>query len=51
MLTSMMGKVGGKGPEEGREDFTEDGTVDLKGRPILRSNTGTWRACFFIVGN
>ncbi|KAF2286786.1 hypothetical protein GH714_030334 [Hevea brasiliensis] len=23
-----------------REDYTEDGTVDIKGKPILRSNTG-----------
>ncbi|XP_050207117.1 protein NRT1/ PTR FAMILY 5.2-like [Mercurialis annua] len=41
-----------KGPANGRDDrdYTEDGTVDLKGRPILRSNTGKWRACGFIVG-
>ncbi|XP_057438511.1 protein NRT1/ PTR FAMILY 5.2-like [Lotus japonicus] len=32
------------------EDYTQDGTVDLKGRPVLRSKTGTWRACSFIVG-
>ncbi|XP_020220190.1 protein NRT1/ PTR FAMILY 5.2-like [Cajanus cajan] len=32
------------------EDYTQDGTVDLKGRPILRSNTGRWKACSFIVG-
>lgn len=36
--------------ENGKEDYTEDGTVDLKGRPVLRSNTGRWRACSFIVG-
>ncbi|KEH23972.1 peptide transporter PTR3-A-like protein [Medicago truncatula] len=35
--------------ENGKEDYTEDGTVDLKGRPVLRSNTGRWRACSFIV--
>ncbi|KAL9285070.1 hypothetical protein ACSQ67_024600 [Phaseolus vulgaris] len=35
----------------GREDdYTKDGTVDLKGKPVLRSNTGRWRACSFIVG-
>ncbi|KAI5341342.1 hypothetical protein L3X38_020616 [Prunus dulcis] len=34
----------------GGQDFTQDGTVDLKGRPILRSKTGRWRACSFIVG-
>lgn len=39
-----------KGPIEGREDYTQDGTVNLKGEPILRSKTGRWRACSFIVG-
>ena len=41
----MAGKVG-----EEKEDHTKDGTVDLKGRPVLRSQTGRWRACSFIVG-
>ncbi|XP_052170323.1 protein NRT1/ PTR FAMILY 5.2-like [Diospyros lotus] len=36
--------------EEEKEDCTKDGTVDLKGRPVLRSQTGRWRACSFIVG-
>ncbi|CAI9778695.1 unnamed protein product [Fraxinus pennsylvanica] len=36
--------------EKGRLDYTQDGTVDLKGRPVLRSNTGKWKACYFIVG-
>ncbi|KAG5587498.1 hypothetical protein H5410_047932 [Solanum commersonii] len=36
--------------EKKGEDYTQDGTVDLKGRPVLRSNTGRWRACYFIVG-
>ncbi|OMO98243.1 Proton-dependent oligopeptide transporter family [Corchorus capsularis] len=35
---------------DGRDDFTQDGSVDLKGRPVLRSNTGRWKACSFIVG-
>ncbi|XP_059433084.1 protein NRT1/ PTR FAMILY 5.2-like [Corylus avellana] len=46
----MMATVEEKGPADGREDYTQDGTVDLKGRPISRSNTGGWRACSFIVG-
>ncbi|KAK7336897.1 hypothetical protein VNO77_17448 [Canavalia gladiata] len=45
-----MAVVEEKGPANGREDYTQDGTVDLKGRPVLRSNTGRWRACSFIVG-
>ncbi|PIN23427.1 H+/oligopeptide symporter [Handroanthus impetiginosus] len=36
--------------EKGRGDYTQDGTVDLKGRPVLRSKTGRWKACSFIVG-
>ncbi|THF93969.1 protein NRT1/ PTR FAMILY 5.2-like [Camellia sinensis] len=39
-----------KGAVNGREDYTQDGTVDLKGRPVLRSKTGRWTACSFIVG-
>ncbi|XP_042516838.1 protein NRT1/ PTR FAMILY 5.2-like [Macadamia integrifolia] len=36
--------------EEGRGDqFTEDGTVDLRGNPVLRSKRGGWTACSFIV--
>ncbi|KAL0370396.1 UNVERIFIED_CONTAM: protein NRT1/ PTR FAMILY 5.2 [Sesamum angustifolium] len=31
-------------------DYTQDGTLDLKGRPVLRSTTGRWKACYFIVG-
>lgn len=27
-----------------------DGSVDLKGRPALRSKTGRWKACYFLVG-
>ncbi|KAI3970686.1 hypothetical protein MKX01_024333 [Papaver californicum] len=32
-----------------KEGYTQDGTVDLKGRPILRSKGGRWKACSFIV--
>ena len=45
-----MAKVEEKGLADGRDDYTEDGSVDLKGRPVLRSNTGRWKACSFIVG-
>ena len=48
-----MGQVEEKGHAYGedQEAYTQDGSVDLKGRPILRSKTGRWRACFFILGN
>ncbi|KAL5068359.1 hypothetical protein RYX36_019246 [Vicia faba] len=39
--------------EEGKvvkeEEYTEDGTVNLKGKPVLRSKTGGWKACSFVV--
>ncbi|PON66805.1 Proton-dependent oligopeptide transporter [Trema orientale] len=44
-----MALVEEKGHVYGKEDYTQDGTVDLKGRPVLRSKTGRWRACTFIV--
>lgn len=37
--------------ETGLDDYTKDGTVDLKGNPVLRSQRGRWKACSFIVGN
>jgi len=45
-----MAVIEEKGPSSGNEDYTQDGTVDLKGRPVLRSKTGKWKACSFIVG-
>ena len=36
--------------ETARDDFTQDGTVDLKGNPVLRSKRGGWKACSFVVG-
>ncbi|KAJ4825309.1 hypothetical protein Tsubulata_047494 [Turnera subulata] len=30
--------------------YTQDGTVDLRGRPVLASTTGKWKACAFLVG-
>ncbi|KAK7356635.1 hypothetical protein VNO80_15910 [Phaseolus coccineus] len=38
--------------EEGRvvnQDYTQDGTVNIKGKPILRSKSGGWKACSFVV--
>ncbi|KAB2097167.1 hypothetical protein ERO13_A01G144300v2 [Gossypium hirsutum] len=31
--------------------YTGDGSVDFNGNPILKQNTGNWRACPFILGN
>ncbi|GER28734.1 major facilitator superfamily protein [Striga asiatica] len=30
--------------------YTGDGSVDIKGNPVLKRNTGNWRACPFILG-
>lgn len=38
-----------KGLEEGGDDYAKDGSVDLKGNPVLRSKTGGWTACSFVV--
>ncbi|XP_027367321.1 protein NRT1/ PTR FAMILY 5.2-like [Abrus precatorius] len=37
--------------EEGRvvSEYTQDGTVDLKGKPILKSKSGGWKACSFLL--
>ncbi|XP_021721864.1 protein NRT1/ PTR FAMILY 5.2-like [Chenopodium quinoa] len=35
--------------EAGIDDYTKDGTVDLKGNPVRRSKRGGWRACYFFV--
>lgn len=32
------------------KSFTQDGTVDLHGRPVLAAKTGKWKACSFLVG-
>ena len=32
------------------DNYTQDGTVDLKGKPVLRSKTGGWTACSFVMG-
>ncbi|PIN01858.1 H+/oligopeptide symporter [Handroanthus impetiginosus] len=35
---------------ESDELYTGDGSVDIKGNPVLKRNTGNWRACPFILG-
>ncbi|GLT77702.1 hypothetical protein SLA2020_492640 [Shorea laevis] len=35
--------------EDGADDYTQDGTVDLKGNPVRRSKRGGWTACSFVV--
>ncbi|KAI3982677.1 hypothetical protein MKX01_031551 [Papaver californicum] len=33
-----------------RGEYTGDGSVDVKGNPVRKHNTGNWRACPFILG-
>ncbi|KAI4996670.1 hypothetical protein ZWY2020_051590 [Hordeum vulgare] len=40
-----MGEVGGD------MIYTQDGTVDMKGNQAVKSNTGNWRACPYILAN
>ncbi|XP_048318596.1 protein NRT1/ PTR FAMILY 8.3-like [Ziziphus jujuba] len=35
---------------DGGEIYSGDGSVDIKGRPVLKQNTGNWKACPFILG-
>ncbi|KAJ4805097.1 Protein NRT1/ PTR FAMILY 5.1 [Rhynchospora pubera] len=30
--------------------YTQDGSVDLRGRPVVAAETGRWKACGFLVG-
>lgn len=46
----LMAAAAAEDQESGLDDYTKDGTVDRKGNPTLRSNTGGWIACSFIVG-
>ncbi|OVA10972.1 Proton-dependent oligopeptide transporter family [Macleaya cordata] len=32
-----------------RGEYTGDGSVDVNGKPVLKHNTGNWRACPFIL--
>jgi peptide/histidine transporter 3/4 len=38
------------GEGKGGGEYTQDGSVDLRGNPVLRSKRGGWTACSFIVG-
>ena len=37
-------------PQQGGAEYAQDGSVDLRGNPVLRSKRGGWTACSFIVG-
>lgn len=33
-----------------RQYYTGDGSIDIRGRPVLKTKTGKWKACSFILG-
>ncbi|KAI4357365.1 hypothetical protein L6164_001318 [Bauhinia variegata] len=37
--------------DERSKQYTGDGSVDCRGNPVLKHNTGNWRACPFILGD
>ncbi|KAG5015724.1 hypothetical protein JHK85_021860 [Glycine max] len=37
--------------DEESKQYTRDGSVDYRGRPAIKKDTGNWRACPFILGN
>lgn len=36
---------------EEEDIHTKDGTIDYQNRPAIKKNTGTWKACPYILGN
>ncbi|TVU48440.1 hypothetical protein EJB05_08077 [Eragrostis curvula] len=38
-----------KGEQGAVAEYTQDGSVDMRGNPVLRSKRGGWTACSFIV--
>ncbi|CAI8617683.1 unnamed protein product [Vicia faba] len=37
--------------DERNKQYTGDGSVDFRGKPAIKHNTGNWRACPFILAN
>lgn len=40
----------GEGHRKDDDLYTKDGTVDYQGNPAKKNETGTWKACPFILG-
>lgn len=51
MLLQLESKFIYIGIQEFRKDYTGDGSVNIKGLPILKHETGNWKACSFILGS
>ncbi|KAK7339835.1 hypothetical protein VNO77_20521 [Canavalia gladiata] len=35
----------------GDDIYTQDGTINISGKPANKKKTGNWKACYFILGN
>jgi len=35
--------------DDGQEEWVDDGSVDVRGRPVLRTKTGVWKATLFMI--
>ncbi|PIA63958.1 hypothetical protein AQUCO_00201344v1 [Aquilegia coerulea] len=46
----MIGRKGLSQVRNGITEYTGDGSVDINGKPVLKNNTGNWKACPFILG-
>ncbi|WVZ55402.1 hypothetical protein U9M48_006064 [Paspalum notatum var. saurae] len=46
---SCLAMEKGELPGAEAEEYAQDGSVDLRGNPVLRSKRGGWTACSFIV--
>lgn len=45
MIVSLVSSMA-----EDDNKFVKDGTVDYKNNPAIKNQTGTWRACPYILG-
>lgn len=46
---AATGRHHGRKPHGAAAEYAQDGSVDLRGNPVLRSQRGGWTACSFIV--
>lgn len=49
MMSFKQGLSGVQAAAEEQEKWVDDSSVDHRGRPPLRSATGSWKAAFFII--
>ncbi|KAJ4951010.1 hypothetical protein NE237_027842 [Protea cynaroides] len=50
-IREVGGETDGKKIKEEQEEYTLDGTIDLRGRPVIRQQTGRWSAGILLLVN